>query len=658
MLELYVLLTLGAIGYYVNKNSKEISEGEKNVINKNEKPSMRNIYDAEHFLEAEKITGEKAQCNFNNADDLGPKKIISKNYWFMKDLKDKPKEKILSLSGEYVNQDELKHNNMIPFYGSKIRQNTVDDRNRHILEKFTGVDDIHRVKHEVKSFTDKARNFGNPHGLENLDDKYLEHIVEPYLRNNEFPIQRTYVGPGINDGYTAKPKGGFHQFEAQEFAYRPNVDQLRTDFNCKQGGILYGATDKPKKTYAGETKPGTLPSGMPGIMTVPYKNRPFTYYDNTPNKWFTTTGSVIGPTKHGILNNKDTNRMTTNDMPVGTAYAKESLKTEAPSMYRSPFKKTYINQKNEQNVTTYVKQIIAPLLDVMRRSRKEYDTCQQRKFGNTSITFPHKATVYDPNQVARTTVKETLIHGETLGNPSSENPRTYAYDPEEYNAKTTIRDTLGHEKNDLNLAGTKMLTIYDPEDVAKTTIKEQYANLTREKGNIDAISDGNAYINTPWDARLTQKQFLSDYEHYNPADSSAKAHMSQKSAQNAEIFTDMEDVLPEREPTQVKEKHFQNYTNMKYPAQREHMDHNPRTTHNINQLHTETSRLGGGFEEGDKTVTKQRIINYEKDIRVDPMVLESLRSNPFYNIKAAEGEEWALPKPSDTENVPVWSPSH
>ena len=36
--------------------------------------------------------------------------------------------------------------------------------------------------------------------------------------------------------------------------------------------------------------------------------------------------------------------------------------------------------------------------------------------GNFSTTIPNKLTVYDPNDIARTTIKETTIHNEHDGN--------------------------------------------------------------------------------------------------------------------------------------------------------------------------------------------------------------------------------------------------
>ena len=49
--------------------------------------------------------------------------------------------------------------------------------------------------------------------------------------------------------------------------------------------------------------------------------------------------------------------------------------------------------------------------------------------------------------------------------------RITVYDPNDI-AKTTIKETNIHNDHDGNLQGPKRLTVYDPNDVARTTIKE------------------------------------------------------------------------------------------------------------------------------------------------------------------------------------------
>ena len=59
---------------------------------------------------------------------------------------------------------------------------------------------------------------------------------------------------------------------------------------------------------------------------------------------------------------------------------------------------------------------------------------------NSINSSMEKPIVYDPNDVARTTIKETLIHNNRKGNVKGPNKLT-VYDPNDV-AKTTIKETL------------------------------------------------------------------------------------------------------------------------------------------------------------------------------------------------------------------------
>ena len=78
---------------------------------------------------------------------------------------------------------------------------------------------------------------------------------------------------------------------------------------------------------------------------------------------------------------------------------------------------------------------------------------------NMNMKVHSKSSVKDPNDVAKTTIKETNIHDSRTG----------------------------------NLGGPIKLTVYDPNDVAKTTIKETMID-NKHTGNVGGISNGNGYL--------------------------------------------------------------------------------------------------------------------------------------------------------------------
>ena len=62
------------------------------------------------------------------------------------------------------------------------------------------------------------------------------------------------------------------------------------------------------------------------------------------------------------------------------------------------------------NVVSTIKALIAPIQDILKPSKKENTIGNIRQAGNVTMPIPAKQTVYDPNDITRTTIKETQIH--------------------------------------------------------------------------------------------------------------------------------------------------------------------------------------------------------------------------------------------------------
>lgn len=63
-----------------------------------------------------------------------------------------------------------------------------------------------------------TKNLGNVNGMENQDDFLKDRMAAPRVRNNELPFDQVRVGPGLGQGYTDRPTGGFQSLEMQEYA--------------------------------------------------------------------------------------------------------------------------------------------------------------------------------------------------------------------------------------------------------------------------------------------------------------------------------------------------------------------------------------------------------------------------------------------------------
>lgn len=504
MIEVYVLLTLSALGYLLNKTSNNIKKTNNNVVNLNEMPSMKNIYDSKYLENTDNKLKQKASKKFIDSKEPNKTNVISYNYNLMNNKSPEVEnEKVMSLSGEYINKSEFTHGNMVPYYGGSIKQNMDDNSNRVLLENFTGITDLKKNKCETASFYDKSKNVTNVNGMQNQDDFFLDRIVAPIARNNEFPIPQTHVGPGLGEGYSSTPTGGFQQFNSQEYAQDKCVDQLRTKLNPSKNAL--GISDTSKETYSGRTLDG-LKTGLRGKIGQFNKNHVETFYEQTPDMLLKTTGANLKPTKYGKFDVKETNRLTTTKEQIGTAYASSRLARKLDPNVRKTFRQEYKGNfiggasldkyglgnkddfgksrimvyNNERditstrvyqgNVTSIIKAIIAPIEDMIKVTKKQHNVDNPRHFGNMSIQIPNKQTIYDPNDIAKTTIKETTIHDAILSNFKGSTKITI-YDPNDI-TRTTLKETTLHDAILSNLKGNTKITIYDPNDIARTTIKE------------------------------------------------------------------------------------------------------------------------------------------------------------------------------------------
>lgn len=157
------------------------------------------------------------------------------------------------------------HNNMVPFFGAKLTQNTYSAANEGILDSHTGAGKNYFQKREEKSFWDIAPGITNsPFGSANESDFYQSRQVSSLRMNNTFPIDKVNVGPGIDDGFTNLPSGGYNQDRARDLTLPKTTDELRT-------------ANKPKVTYSEDPVPGSFYITQPGLQAPVAKNRPDTF---------------------------------------------------------------------------------------------------------------------------------------------------------------------------------------------------------------------------------------------------------------------------------------------------------------------------------------------------------------------------------------------
>ena len=440
------------------------------------------------------------------------------------------------LTGEVISTSQF-HNNMVPFYGGSVKQDTNVDRGVSRMELFTGTTSIERRKESIPSMFKPERE--NTYGTPNMPDVIRDTRYNPSAyRQGEKPAYEQRVGPGLNQGFSSSPSGGFHQADVRDYVLPKTVDELRIATN-------------PKVTYTTPVVRGISLHQKPGKTAAVTKNRPDRHFVNTPDRYYTTTGAVKGRKLRSQPVDKHTHRADTTREHTGGAGTqsnvrerdRESRHVRTTEPFRAEtqlgsdglrnvsggerwgdteaFTGTYGKSgieilPNERDTTqfhsylssavTFVKEMVKPLEDVMRTARKEHTIHHPRPNGNMGGNIK-KQTVHDPNDTARTTIKETNIHDSRTGTIGGTSRFALTvHDPNDV-ARTTIKETNIHDNRTGNVQrGPKKLATYDPNDVARTTTKETNIHDTRT-GNIGEHTRYAVPVYDPNDvARTTIKE--------------------------------------------------------------------------------------------------------------------------------------------------------
>jgi hypothetical protein len=158
--------------------------------------------------------------------------------------------------------DRTGHNNMVPFFGGRVTQSTYSGATDGILDTYTGTGKhTFHHKEEAPAFFEPEAGNGLPFGKQVETEFEQSRMVTSLAMKNVFPIDQVRVGPGVDDGYTNLPSGGYQQDAIREFALPRTTDEIRV-------------ATKPKLTYSADPVPGASFITEMGIQAPVKKNRP------------------------------------------------------------------------------------------------------------------------------------------------------------------------------------------------------------------------------------------------------------------------------------------------------------------------------------------------------------------------------------------------
>lgn len=374
-------------------------------------------------------------------------------------------QEIYSMTGDYLASTQFKHNNMVPFNGGKVRGNTYNtDIAETVLDNMNGSGSTVIKKIEQGPLFKAVENMNWAYGAPNQSD-FFQSRVNPGMKNNNVkPFESEYVGPGLNQGYSANGTGGYNSgMEARDKWLPKTVDELRVDTNPKLEFELINHEGPANSTIKNV-----------GIIGRVEKQGPDTFFVNSQDRWLTTTGSEKGEAlrpiqEMGVLRRNDV--VTNYAGPAGpadrkAAYAPENFEkskrtqlnscgvNHSTAVGRGPIKDSgdvldsYTNYNNHR---TTIKQpdtlrsgfsgaigaVIAPFLDILKPSRKEETINNVRIYGEAGSNVP-QSYVINNNDATSTTIKETTLYSPEFNiNNQSEGIYVNNYTPTDL----TQRDT-------------------------------------------------------------------------------------------------------------------------------------------------------------------------------------------------------------------------
>ena len=154
---------------------------------------------------------------------------------------------------------------------------------------------------------------------------------------------------------------------------------------------------------------------------------------------------------------------------------------------------------------------------------------------------------------------------------------------------------------------------------AKTTTKE--TTLTEYSGNA-GYNEGLGYLTNEQNAPNTNRQFTSNFEYSGIAGDGVGAQMSQENMCNALLNVNKEKIAKGRAPTQNNVKLVSGEESMNIHIRKNECDR-------VNQRGATGVKLPSKIPSLNNCALTELKTEYKKDERLDPILLNSLKNNPY-----------------------------
>ncbi len=436
------------------------------------------------------------------------------------------------LNGQNVNTDSFKHNNMQPYFGAKIRGASSDLNNTEaIMDSKQGYGSQQFSKNEQAPLFKPDENVNFINGTPNNSDFFQSRMNESMKMSNVTLWEPQRIGPGLNLGYGSQDgngvnnggtegSGGFNAGMMSRETWMPkSVDDLRVENNPKQTYNLNG--------HQGPAISAIKIQGPNDKIGKIEKHLPEKYYNSGPQRWFTTTGAEKNPPVRGTLvmpmenridttreyygggtnttgqatytegNYEDSKKMNLGQLPLSNASA-TGQNLAQPSDYGVKSYNLLPNNRTTDKdsvefggVYGMAKAAIAPLLDILKPSRKENAIGNLRQSGNVNGGGDN-GYLFNPRDKTKVTNREMTTGKINMNyiNVQGQNHQGTAYQVTQCQPSQNQRDTTNQEYIGGGSAQNVGLRPYNAAYAQENNVNKTY-ELHPNQGNMSLFNNHN-----------------------------------------------------------------------------------------------------------------------------------------------------------------------
>jgi hypothetical protein len=373
-----------------------------------------------------------------------------------------------SLTGQDVDLSYFRHNNTVPFFGSKSHMNNHPNATESTLDNYSGSGSQVFSKKEQSPMFSPDTNAQWAFGMPNASD-FIQSRINPGMKmSNVKPFEEIRVAPGLGLGYTADGSDGYNSgVMARDQWKDKTVDELRVANKQKASGFTMLGFEGPAESNIKNR-------GMMGVME---KNRVDTTFEMGQDRLFVTTGLEKGQTLRAVPIERHVTRPDTASEYTGVAgfsnpaeYVKgeymDSTNIELGSLpitpayaagksgaydadYESKSKAAYPNNRSFNThgdqyygiVGGAIGAAVAPLLDILRPSRRENTIGNLRPYQNAK-TAVNNSYIFNPADRPAPTIRETTENAKQHLNVNA-NQHGGAYAVTDVQGTNTYRQETG-----------------------------------------------------------------------------------------------------------------------------------------------------------------------------------------------------------------------